>query len=397
LSFSSGVLRFKRPSDFAPQNLTSALTPQTSSKSSSVLSLNLENSSNNHQNLTKSHPDLPESINEEKDEEDSPLGSGEINRAMSELEDVNPGTWSGRLPPTLPGLLSSSTGHFYCTTAKQRSSFDPHLQADKVANPMHNNDGDDKSIKSECLPVKSFDRSAKRLGIPSILYSSDSNLLPPDTWSNSLPNRSFREFPKSSIVEPPSSLAQLRARADGREESSTEGIYGPLGFIKLPYEHPRLHNDHHNVKSPHSVIGCVNLRHSADAASSEGEVCHLRDELELARQKVTTLTSQLESNACLVSNFEQSLASMAQRLQSLTVSAAEKDSELRELRRIIDAMAQERSTSSSVLHDQNSAKPPFSPSSLNNLTSSNATTPVANITDNGEVEEETSNSLPPGT
>ncbi|KAM3181018.1 hypothetical protein ACTXT7_015171 [Hymenolepis weldensis] len=28
--------------------------------------------------------------------------------------------------------------------------------------------------------------------------------------------------------------------------------------------------------------------------------------------------------ACLVSNFEQSLASMAQRLQSLTVSAAEK-------------------------------------------------------------------------
>lgn len=108
------------------------------------------------QNLTKSHPDLPESINEEKDEEDSPLGSGEINRAMSELEDVNPGTWSGRLPPTLPGLLSSSTGHFYFTTAKQRTSLDPHLRVDKVASPIHNNDGDDKSIKSECLPVKSF-------------------------------------------------------------------------------------------------------------------------------------------------------------------------------------------------------------------------------------------------
>ncbi|KAM3181020.1 hypothetical protein ACTXT7_015173 [Hymenolepis weldensis] len=297
LSFSSGVLRFKRPSDFAPQGLTtSALTPQTSSKSSSVLSLNLENSSHNHQNLTKSNPDLPESINEEKDEEDSPLGSGEINRAMSELEDVNPGTWSGRLPPTLPGLLSSSTGHFYFTTAKQRTSFDPHLRADKVVSPLHNNDGDDKSIKSECLPIKSFDRSVKRLGIPPTLYSSDSNLMPPDTWSNSLPNRSFREFPKPSTIEPPSSLAQLRARADGREESSTERIYGPLGFIKLPYEHPRLHSDHQDVKSPHSVISCVNLRHSADAASSEGEVCHLRGELELARQKVTTLTSQLESN-----------------------------------------------------------------------------------------------------
>lgn len=88
------------------------------------------------------------------------------------------------------------------------------------------------------------DRSVKRLGIPPTLYSSDSNLMPPDTWSNSLPNRSFREFTKSSTVESPSSLARLRARADGREESSTERIYGPLGFIKLPYEHPRLHSDH---------------------------------------------------------------------------------------------------------------------------------------------------------
>lgn len=87
-----------------------------------------------------------------------------------------------------------------------------------------------------------------------------------------------------------------------------------------------------------------------------------------------------------------------QQIKTLTCNLSfPKDSELRELRRIIDAMAQDRSTSSSVLNDQNSAKPPFSPSSLNNLTSSNATTPVATIADNGEMEEETSNSLPPGT
>nr|CDS33157.1 neuron navigator 3 [Hymenolepis microstoma] len=683
LSFSSGVLRLKRPSDFAPQGLTaSVLTTQTSSKPSSVVSLNSTNGCHNLQSSINSHPDLPESINEEKDEEDSPLGSGEINRAMSELEDVNPGTWSGRLPPALPGLLSASTGHFYLTTARQRTSFDPHLRAGNVASLRRNNDEDNKSIKSECLPIKSLDRPVKPLAIPTTPYSSDSNLVPPDTWSNSLPNRSFREFSKSSPVEPSSSLVHLRARADGREESSTERIYGPLGFIKLPYEHPRSHSDHQDVKVPHSVIGCVNFKHSAGTSDSEAEVCHLRRELELARQKVTNLTSQLESNtlfmdrlypnfyslhattpaepleprfkrrswnafpenafmpytvytpvqdatlqrrmlqrcsseaptsrristflpdnptnqdqrddegnimndnmdessssispippiaivkptlgrmdsmrrihrpqpcygvavstdmpppcmqmstpevyfssnpsfkqpatslprrrnqlrrerltpavrhsvfeypnvvdygplqdndhtlrrrarrqpeaintapisrrpfrngnegsqmhnpnlascmasqvasseeehssvmmisnslppacirsehprrvnrerACLVSNFEQSLANMAQRLQSLTVSAAEKDSELRELRQIIDAMVQERSTpSSSVLNDQNSAKPPFSPSSMNNLNSSNAATPIANITDNGEMEEETSNSLPPGT
>ncbi|VDD82662.1 unnamed protein product [Mesocestoides corti] len=50
--------------------------------------------------------------------------------------------------------------------------------------------------------------------------------------------------------------------------------------------------------------------------------------------------------ACVVSNFEQSLADMAQRLQSLTVSAAEKDSELRELRQIIESMCQEGITAS---------------------------------------------------
>ncbi|VDO01691.1 unnamed protein product [Rodentolepis nana] len=157
LAFSSGVLRFKRPSDFAPQGLTaSVLTTQTSSKSSSVVSLNSANGCHSLQNSINSHPDLPESINEEKDGEDSPLGSGEINRAMSELEDVNPGTWSGRLPPALPGLLTSSTSQFYLTTARQRTSFDPHLRVDKIVNPRRNNDEDNKSIKSECLPIKSF-------------------------------------------------------------------------------------------------------------------------------------------------------------------------------------------------------------------------------------------------
>lgn len=62
-------------------------------------------------------------------------------------------------------------------------------------------------------------------------------------------------------------------------------------------------------------------------------------------------------------------------------------------------MVQERSTSSSnnLSLDQIGTKPPFSPSSKNNHSSSNASTPVTNLPDNGEVDDETSNSLPPGT
>lgn len=104
-----------------------------------------------------------ENVNGEKDEEaegeESPLGSGEINRAMSQLEDVNPGTWSGRLPPTLPGM-STSNGQFYLTTARQRASLDPHLHNEKISTSVNHNDGDNKSIKSECLPGKDLSKRA---------------------------------------------------------------------------------------------------------------------------------------------------------------------------------------------------------------------------------------------
>ncbi|KAL5104269.1 Neuron navigator 3 [Taenia crassiceps] len=97
------------------------------------------------------------------------------------------------------------------------------------------------------------------------------------------------------------------------------------------------------------------------------------------------------TRACLVSNFEQSLANMAQRLQSLTVSAAEKDSELRELRQIIDSMVQERSCSGAV--DPTGGKPPFPPSATISTNASSTATPV----DKDDVEEEKSNSCPPET
>ncbi|VDM33087.1 unnamed protein product [Hydatigera taeniaeformis] len=314
LSFNAGVLRFNRPSDFLPQSLT----PTASSKSSSFASLS-SSSNGGHplpNNLKMLHNEN-ENVNGEKDDEgegeESPLGSGEINRAMSQLEDVNPGTWSGRLPPTLPGM-STSNGHFYLTTSRQRASLDPHLHNDKISASVNHNDGDNKSIKSECLPGKDMNRPAKRLGIPPTLYSSESNLFTPDTWSNSLPNRPFHRVTEVTTMESPSTLAQLRARADGREEVTSERIYGPLGFLKLPYDPPRSHIDHGEAKSPYSVVGCTNMKQSDDGTGSEAEICHLRRELESARQKVTTLTSQLELNfSCQMGGSE-----MMKQIQMLT-------------------------------------------------------------------------------
>ncbi|BHF82850.1 positive regulation of invadopodium disassembly [Sparganum proliferum] len=71
--------------------------------------------------------------------------------------------------------------------------------------------------------------------------------------------------------------------------------------------------------------------------------------------------------AYVVSAFEQSLANMAQRLQSLTVSAAQKDSELQELRQLIDSMRQDRANDSAMTTMTSSINAEASPTTCTNF------------------------------
>uniref|UniRef100_A0A8C1QUQ3 Neuron navigator 3 n=1 Tax=Cyprinus carpio TaxID=7962 RepID=A0A8C1QUQ3_CYPCA len=68
------------------------------------------------------------------------------------------------------------------------------------------------------------------------------------------------------------------------------------------------------------------------------QIRKLRRELDASQEKVATLTSQLAANAHLVAAFEKSLANMTCRLQSLTMTAEQKESELAELRETIEAL-----------------------------------------------------------
>ncbi|XP_026814796.1 neuron navigator 2 isoform X2 [Rhopalosiphum maidis] len=68
------------------------------------------------------------------------------------------------------------------------------------------------------------------------------------------------------------------------------------------------------------------------------EVRRLRRDLSEAQDKVHTLTSQLSTNAHVVSAFEQSLSNMTQRLQQLTATAEKKDHELHELRQTVEML-----------------------------------------------------------
>ncbi|KAK4468122.1 hypothetical protein MN116_008289 [Schistosoma mekongi] len=68
------------------------------------------------------------------------------------------------------------------------------------------------------------------------------------------------------------------------------------------------------------------------------EIQILRRKLEQAEKKVNELTTQLTTNAHVVSAFEQSLTDMSQRLQNLSNTTTKKDSELHELKATIDAL-----------------------------------------------------------
>ncbi|VVC29274.1 Hypothetical protein CINCED_3A005783 [Cinara cedri] len=75
------------------------------------------------------------------------------------------------------------------------------------------------------------------------------------------------------------------------------------------------------------------------------EIRRLRRDLSDAQDKVHTLTSQLSTNAHVVSAFEQSLSNMTQRLQQLTATAEKKDHELHELRQTIEVLRKQSADS----------------------------------------------------
>ncbi|XP_068443034.1 neuron navigator 3 isoform X3 [Clinocottus analis] len=96
-----------------------------------------------------------------------------------------------------------------------------------------------------------------------------------------------------------------------------------------------------------SLVSSTSSLYSAteEKAHSEGQTVQnstqirkLRRELDASQEKVATLTSQLSTNAHLVAAFENSLSNMTGRLQSLTMTAEQKETELGELRETIETL-----------------------------------------------------------
>ncbi|XP_053601520.1 protein sickie isoform X3 [Plodia interpunctella] len=123
--------------------------------------------------------------------------------------------------------------------------------------------------------------------------------------------------------------------------SALSPTHQPGNVLHTPrhsHHYPKKNDDVHG--STASLVSTASSL-AAGAGSDERhahEVRKLRRELADAKEKVHTLTTQLTTNAHVVSAFEQSLSNMTQRLQQLTATAERKDSEVTELRQTIELL-----------------------------------------------------------
>uniref|UniRef100_A0AAX7T9K8 Calponin-homology (CH) domain-containing protein n=1 Tax=Astatotilapia calliptera TaxID=8154 RepID=A0AAX7T9K8_ASTCA len=132
---------------------------------------------------------------------------------------------------------------------------------------------------------------------------------------------------------PPGSSSMSRSNSIPTQDSFD--LYGeghPLGGSATSLE-----------ERPRAISRSGSFRDSTDEGeththSRRTQIRKLRRELDASQEKVATLTSQLAANAHLVAAFEKSLSNMTCRLQSLTMTAEQKESELAELRETIEML-----------------------------------------------------------
>ncbi|XP_077580628.1 neuron navigator 1 [Stigmatopora nigra] len=209
-----------------------------------------------------------------------------------------------------------------------------------------------------------FDRKEKgdRRHSHTLLNMTDSLTLP--TLSSS-PTSLSRPPTTTSVPSPLSGPPRMtRSNSIPTQDNSIE-LYGasPLGSTLSLAERPRslgmvrsgsfrdkdVNDEFHG--SAISLASNASSNYSSAEERIQGEqIRKLRRELESSQEKVSNLTTQLSANSNLVAAFEQSLALMSTRLQSLSLSHEQKDTELLELRETIEALKSKNEEAQAVIH-----------------------------------------------
>ncbi|XP_047216489.1 neuron navigator 1 isoform X2 [Girardinichthys multiradiatus] len=140
-----------------------------------------------------------------------------------------------------------------------------------------------------------------------------------------------------SLAERPRSMGMVRS-GSFRDREPNDEVHGSVLSLAS------------NASSSYSSVSVGSIPNQAEERIQGEQIRMLRRELESSQEKVSNLTTQLTANANLVAAFEQSLALMTARLQSLSISHEQKDSELMELRDTIDSLKTRNEEAQAVIH-----------------------------------------------
>ncbi|XP_071273233.1 neuron navigator 2 isoform X7 [Agelaius tricolor] len=146
--------------------------------------------------------------------------------------------------------------------------------------------------------------------------------------------------------------------------SNADGPYEPYGDTRLRNSSVSLDDKSRTMSrsgsfrdgfeevhgSSLSLVSSTSSIYSTPEEKCQSEIRKLRRELDASQEKVSALTTQLTANAHLVAAFEQSLGNMTIRLQSLTMTAEQKDSELNELRKTIELLKKQNAAAQAAIN-----------------------------------------------
>ncbi|XP_051803948.1 neuron navigator 1 isoform X2 [Acanthochromis polyacanthus] len=218
---------------------------------------------------------------------------------------------------------------------------------------------------------------------------------PPQLPSPTRPlHASSNKTPLTNMATPISSGTPRISRSNsiGPPSESACDLYGssPLGSSMSLADRPKSMMRSGSFREPgddvHGSVLSLASNASSNYSSNEeriqGEqIRKLRRELESSQEKVANLTMQLSSNANLVAAFEQSLQLMTARLQTLSVSSEQKDSELTELKETIEIL-QSKNTEAQEIIQGALSNPDITPKELliNRQNSSESISSLASTT-----------------
>uniref|UniRef100_A0A4W5K910 Neuron navigator 2 n=1 Tax=Hucho hucho TaxID=62062 RepID=A0A4W5K910_9TELE len=176
--------------------------------------------------------------------------------------------------------------------------------------------------------------------------------------TSSLTSPSGARFNFSQLAGSPTTAAQINLANLRSGLANQDGSYDP-------YSDPRLRNSSMSLEEKSRTMtssgsfregleevhaSSVSLVSSTSSVYSTVSIRKLRRELDASQEKVSALTTQMSANAHLVAAFEQSLGNMTIRLQGLTTTAEQKDSELNELRKTIEHLKKQNTTAQAAIN-----------------------------------------------